>query len=81
MPHPYPTPKPNGRGRKIIKIVWMQSFIHEVEHYVLHYLHSLCPDKKMKKRTSFNIELAKNITPECLCLDDSFLLICPFLVV
>ena len=50
----------------------MQAFIKEVEHEVLHYLHNICPDPKMKKLTLFNIQLSKNIIPECLRLGDSF---------
>ena len=50
----------------------MQSFIKEVEHQGLHYLHNIYPDKNMKKLTLFNIELAKKIIPECLRLGDSF---------
>ena len=72
LPRPYFTSKPGNRGYDIIRTEWMQSFIHEVEHHVLHYLHNLCADKKMKKLTLFNIELAKNIIPDCLWLGDSF---------
>ena len=72
MPRPYYTSKPGNRGYNIIRTSWMQSFIKEVEYHVLHYLHNLCPDKEMKKITLLNIQLSKNIIPECLRLGGSF---------
>jgi len=72
LPRPYHQCKPNNVGYKIIRSSWMQSFIKEVEHQVLHYLHNICSDKNMKKLTLFNIQLAKKIIPECLRLGDSF---------
>ena len=50
----------------------MKSFFSEVEHYVLHYLHNLCPDKELKKVTLFNIELSRKIIHQCLRLGGSF---------
>ena len=72
LPRLYHQCKPNNVGYKIIRSSWMQSFIKEVEHQVLHYLHNICPDKNMKKLTLFNIQLAKKIIPECLRFRDSF---------
>ena len=50
----------------------MNSFLHEVEHHVLHYLHNYCPDKNLRKVTLLNVELARKIIPQCLRLGDSF---------
>ena len=72
LPRPYFTSKPNNRGYNIIRTLWMESFIKEVEYHVLHYLHNVCPDNKMKKLTLFRLELSKKIIPECLRLGDSF---------
>ena len=72
LPRPYQQCKPNNVGYEIIRSSWMQSFIKEVELQVLHYLQNICPDSSMKKLILFNIQLAKNIIPECLRLGDSF---------
>ena len=50
----------------------MNSFLHEVEHHVLHYLHNYCPNKNLRKFTLLNVELARKIIPQCLHLGDSF---------
>ena len=72
LPQPYYTSKPGNRGYHIIRTVWMQSFFREVETHVLHYLHSFCDDRELKKLTLLNIELSKKIIPECLRLGISF---------
>ena len=72
LPRPYFTSKPNQKGFNLLKTSWMGSFLHEVEHHVLHYLHNLCPDKHLKKVTLLNIELSRKIIPPCLRLGDSF---------
>ena len=72
LPRPYYSSKPGNRGYDIVRTTWMQSFVKEVEHHVLHYLHNICPDKQMKKLTLLNIELSKKLIPECLRLGDSF---------
>ena len=64
--------KPNHNCYEIIRSSWMCSFIKEVEHHVLHFLHNKCKDKVLKKMTLFNIKLAKKIIPECLRLGDIF---------
>ena len=50
----------------------MNSFLHEVEDHVLHYLHNYCPDKNLRKVTLLNVELARKIIPQYLWLDNSF---------
>ena len=55
----YFTSKPNQKGNMILRTTRKQSFIKEVEFYVLHFLHNLCNDKVLKKMTLFNIELAE----------------------
>ena len=72
LPRPYLSSKPNHKGYEILRSSWMCSFIKEVEHHVLHFLHNICEDKVLKKMTLFNIELSKKIIPECLRLGDSF---------
>ena len=72
LPRPYFTSKPNQKGSKLLNSSWMRSFFLEVEHHVLHYLHNLCPDKRLKKMTLFNVELARKIIPQCLRLGGSF---------
>ena len=72
LPRPQLSSKPNHKGYKIVRSSWMCSFIKEVEHHVLHFLHNICKDKVFKKMTLFNIELTRKIIPECLCLGDSF---------
>ena len=49
LPRPYYTSKPGNQGYNLVRASFMQSFIKEVEHHVLHYLHNLCADKEMKK--------------------------------
>ena len=72
QPRPYFTSKPNQKGYEIIRKPWMQSFLKEAELQVLHYLHNLCSDTKLKKITLLNLELSKKIIPECLRLGDIF---------
>ena len=50
----------------------MNSFLHEVEDHVLHYLHNYCPDKNLRKVTLLNVELARKIIHQCLRLGNSF---------
>ena len=72
LPRPYYTSKPGNLGYTLIRTSWMQSFIKEVEHHVLHYLHNLCPSNETKKITLLQLQLSKKIIPECLRLGDSF---------
>ena len=68
LPRPYFTSKPGQKGSNLLNNSWMQSFLHEVEHHVLHYLHNFCSDKALKKITLLNIELSHKIIPQCLRL-------------
>ena len=68
LPRPYITSKPGQKGSNLLNTSWMQSFLHEVEHHVLHYLHNFCSDKALKKITLLNIELSHKIIPQCLRL-------------
>ena len=49
LPRPYYSSKPNQKGYEIIRQSWMQFFIKEIEHHVIHYLHNFCGDKALKK--------------------------------
>ena len=71
-PRPYFTSKPSEKGAKLMNISWMNSFLHEVEDHVLHYLYNYCPDKNLRKVTLLNVELARKIIPQCLQLGNSF---------
>lgn len=71
LPRPYAPSKPNQKGYIIIRTSWMQSLIKDIEYQVLHYLHNLCDDVKLRKVTLYEIELAKKIIPECLRLGDT----------
>ena len=39
---------------------------------MLHYLHNFCDDNELKQMTLFDIELSRNIIPECLRLGNTF---------
>ena len=76
LPRPYFSSKPGQIGYELIQKDWVQSLLRDIELQVLHYLHNICPDKKMKKKTLFYISLAKKIISECLQLGDSFFTQC-----
>ena len=72
LPRPYFSSKPGQAGYDIIRTEWMQSFLSDVEFQVLHYLHNICEDKELSKKTLFYIALSRHIIPECLRLGNSF---------
>ena len=72
LPRPYFASKPNEKGSKLLNSSWMNSFLHEVEHHVLHYLHNYCPNQNLRKVTLLNVELARKIIPQSLRQGDSF---------
>ena len=72
LPRPYFSSKPNQDGYNIIRTVWFQAFLEEVESHVLHYLHNILTNRHLRKITLFKIKLSKTIIPECLRLGNSF---------
>ena len=72
LPRPYYSSKPDQSGYRIIRSSWFQSFLHDIEDHVIHFLHNIVKDKELKKITLLNIELSKKIIPECLRLGGSF---------
>ena len=45
LPRPYYSSKPDQSGYRIIRSSWFQSFLHDIENHVIHFLHNIVKDK------------------------------------